>query len=95
MTFNHRRPSTSLLLVLASLLVFPALIFAAPPATSKRSRATRAYDRSEALRQKLSATPEEERRISDYRVLILMYHSVYRLDPGFSKTPVAPRPLSI
>lgn len=48
-----------------------------------------AFDRAKSLREKLAASPENERKISDYRVLILMLHSVYRLDPGYGKAPVA------
>ena len=41
------------------------------------------------MRARLEAKPESQRKLSDYRVLILAYHSVYRLDPGYPKTPVA------
>jgi N-acetylmuramoyl-L-alanine amidase len=41
------------------------------------------------MRAKLAEKPEKDRKTSDYRVLILAYHSVYRLDPGYGKAPVA------
>jgi N-acetylmuramoyl-L-alanine amidase len=83
---NHRT-STGSLLLLASFLVLPALSL--PSFASSRARTTQAFDRASAMRDKLAAKPEKERKTSDYRVLILAFHSVYRLDPGFGKAPVA------
>jgi N-acetylmuramoyl-L-alanine amidase len=84
---NQRAPKVFIPL-LASLLVFPALSFSAT-LRSRRAQAIDAFNRAEALREKLSSKPEKDQKVSDYRVLILAYHSVYRLDPGYGKAPVA------
>ncbi len=68
-------------------MIFPLSFSAAP--RSRRAQATDAYNRAEATRARLAARPESQRKLSDYRVLILAYHSVYRLDPGYPKAPVA------
>ncbi len=83
-----QRVSTGSALLLASLLVFPLLSYSAPE-RSKRAQATQAFDRAESLRGRLADKPETDRELSDYRLLILAYHSVYRLDPSYGKTPVA------
>ena len=85
---TNRRTATGSLLLLASLLVFPALSLPVP-ASGRRARATQAFERAVAMRDKLAATPEKDRKTSDYRVLILAFHSVYRLDPGYGKAAVA------
>lgn len=85
---NNPRISTGSLLLLASLLVYPALSFSGPPRT-RGARATENYERAVRMRDELSAKPEKERKVSDYRVLILAFHSVYHLDPGYGKTPLA------
>ncbi len=48
-----------------------------------------AFSRAESLRARLTSKPDDDRKASDYRVLILAYHSVYQFDPGYSKAPVA------
>jgi N-acetylmuramoyl-L-alanine amidase len=68
-------------------VIFPLSFSAAP--RSRRAQATDAYNRAEAMRARLAAKPESLRKLSDYRVLILAYHSVYHLDPGYPKAPVA------
>ena len=83
-----QRASRVLTPLLAGLLAISPLSLSAAP-RSRRAQATDAYNRAEALRARLEAKPESQRKLSDYRVLILAYHSVYRLDPGYPKTPVA------
>ncbi len=85
---TKRRVSTVLAPLLASLL---ASFLISSPAYSKthRAQAVDAFNHAETLRARLSAKPEKDRKVSDYRVLIFAYHSVYRLDPGYSKAPVA------
>lgn len=85
---TNQRVSTGFAFLLTSLLVFPLLSTSAPE-RSKRAQATQAFDRAESLREKLADKPETDRKLSDYRILILAYHSVYRLDPSYGKTPVA------
>jgi N-acetylmuramoyl-L-alanine amidase len=88
LTLTNRRFSTVLILLLASLLASSVISSAAAP-RSRRAQATDSFNRAEILRAKLSAKPEKDRQISDYRVIILAYHAVYRLDPGYGKAPVA------
>lgn len=85
---TNRRLGTASLLLLTSLLVFPALSLSAP-ASSRRTRAVRAYQRAVSLREKVAATPRKDRKTTDYRVLILAFHAVYRLDPSYTKAPVS------
>jgi N-acetylmuramoyl-L-alanine amidase len=85
---TNQRASKVLIPLFASLLAVSPLSFSAVPRT-RRDRATEAFSRAEALHAKLAATPEKDRTTSDYRVLILAYHSVYRLDPGYGKAPVS------
>jgi N-acetylmuramoyl-L-alanine amidase len=47
------------------------------------------YAKAVRMRERLEARPQDKRRASDYKVLILAFHAVYRLDPAYSKTPVA------
>jgi N-acetylmuramoyl-L-alanine amidase len=85
---TNQRASIGSALLLASLLAFP-LISLSSPELSRRAQAERAFDRAVAMREKLADQPQDDRKISDYRVLILAFHSVYRLDPSYGKTPAA------
>ncbi len=68
-----------------------ALVVFAPSAfpLTRRERAEATFQRALESQAKLIARPVDERTLSDYRVLILAFHEVYRLDPGYSKAPVA------
>lgn len=84
----RRRLAIGPAILLLTLGSFPALSFSTLP-TSRRVRAQEVYAKAERMRARLAAKPEKQRRVSDYQVLILAYHAVYRLDPGYGKTPLA------
>jgi N-acetylmuramoyl-L-alanine amidase len=85
---TNQRASKVLIPLIASLLAVSPLSFSAAP-KSRRARAIEAFHHAEVLHARLAAKPKSDRQVSDYRVLILAYHSVYRLDPGYGKSPVA------
>ena len=84
---TNRRALLVFVPLLASLLVTPVISSATP--RSRRAQAVDSYNRAEILRARLTAKAEKDRQTSDYRVIILAYHAVYRLDPGYGKAPVA------
>jgi N-acetylmuramoyl-L-alanine amidase len=75
-------------LLLASLLAFPALSFSTVSA-ARRQRAIVAFDKAQRLRTTLESKPESQRGKVDYKKVIDAYHEVCRLNPAYSKTPVA------
>ncbi len=85
---TNRRALPALVPLLASLLV-TSLFSASVYSRASRTQAADAFTRAEALRAKLSAKSDADRKESDYRVLILAYHAVYRQDPSYPKAPVA------
>ncbi len=77
---------TSLLLV--GLLAVPAISYSSiPPA--QRERAVATFERAQRMRTTLESQPEGKRSKSDYLQLIRTYHEVYRLNPHYSKAPMA------
>ncbi len=73
------------------LVAFPGLSLSLSPAlaASRRARAEEVYAKAVSMRERLEAKPAKDRHSSEYKVLILAFHAVYRLDPGYGKTPVA------
>jgi len=75
-------------LLVASFLAWPAFsICAVSPA--RRQGAIAALDHAQRLRTTLESQPESQRSKADYRKVIDAYREVYRLNPAYSKTPVA------
>lgn len=56
---------------------------------SKRERAAAAYDNAVQMRTAFEAQHPESRSLKDYLRLIRAFDLVYRIDPGYSKTPRA------
>ena len=75
-------------LLLAGLLAIPALAY---PAVSpdERERAIAAFDKAQHLRTTLESQPADQRTKADYKNVIDTYYEVYRLNPAYSKAPVA------
>jgi N-acetylmuramoyl-L-alanine amidase len=76
------------LVLLASLLALPTVSFSAV-SPARRARAIAAYDHAVRMRTTLESQPENARRKADYLKLIRAFQEVYRLNPAYSKTPVA------
>ncbi len=75
-------------LLLASWLAIPALCF--PTVTpAQRQRAIEAFTEAQRLRTTLESQPESKRTKTDYQKVIDTYYEVYRLNPAYSKSPVA------
>jgi N-acetylmuramoyl-L-alanine amidase len=56
---------------------------------ARRQRAIAAFDEAQQMRAKLEAEPAGKRHKEDFKKVIDAYTEVYRLNPGFAKTPVA------
>ena len=74
--------------LLAGFLLFSAISFTAT-SEAQREQAIATFERAERLRTTLESQPETDRSKSDYLKLIRTYHEVYRLNPHYSKAPVA------
>ena len=75
-----------------ALLAAVALIAGIPlevRGASKRERAAAAYENAVQLRTALEAQHPESRPVKDYLKLIRAFDLVYRIDPGYPKTPRA------
>jgi N-acetylmuramoyl-L-alanine amidase len=72
-------------------LALAALTRLAPAlrASSKRERAAEAYERALEIQARLEAKPLESRSFKDYKKLLKAFDLVYRIDPGYPKTPSA------
>jgi N-acetylmuramoyl-L-alanine amidase len=75
-------------LLLASWLAVPRASF---PTVSpaQRQRAIEAFNKAQRLRTTLESQPENQRTKKDYKKVIDAYYEVYRLNPAYSKSPVA------
>ena len=56
---------------------------------ARRQQAIDAFDKAQKIRATLEAQPEGKRRKEDFKQVIDAYYEVYRLNPAYSKTPVA------
>ena len=74
--------------LLAGWLAVPSAAF---PTVSpvQRQRAIEALNKAQRLRTTLESQPENKRTKNDFKKVIDAYHQVYRLNPAYSKTPVA------
>jgi len=75
-------------LLVASLLAWPAFSSCAV-SPARRQGAIAALDHAQRLRTTLESRLESQRGKADYRKVIDAYREVYRLNPAYSKTPVA------
>ena len=83
---TQERIRRGLLLAALTLFAASATATAAPP---HRQQAIAAFDKAQQMRTALEAQPEGKRRKEDYKKVIGAYYEVARLDPAYSKTPVA------
>ncbi len=88
MTLTTRPTRIWRALFLASLLAFPAVSFAAAPA-SRRARAQAAYKRAVRMRTTLASRPADTRLKADYEKVIKTFRLVHWYDPSYTKTPPA------
>jgi N-acetylmuramoyl-L-alanine amidase len=75
-------------MILAGLALFAAAASAAVP-SERRENAVAAYEKAQQMRATLEARPEGKRPKEEYKKVIDAYFEVYRLDPAYSKAPVA------
>jgi N-acetylmuramoyl-L-alanine amidase len=75
-------------LLLAGLLAIPAISYSAT-SPARRERAIATFERAQRMHTTLESQPESKRSKSDYLRLIRTYYEVYRLNPHYSKAPVA------
>ncbi len=75
-------------LILAGLTLFAAAA-SATVSPARRERAVAAYDKAQQMRATLEAQPEGKRSKEEYKKVIDAYYEVYRLNPAYSKAPVA------
>ncbi len=75
-------------LLFVSLLAFPTAAFPEVSA-ERRAQARDTYERALRMRTTLESQPETARRKADFEKVIRTFHEVYRLNPAYSKAPVA------
>ena len=75
-------------LFLAGLALFAAAA-SATVSPARRQRAIAAYDKAQQMHATLEAHPESKRNKEEYKKVIDAYYEVYRLNPAYSKAPVA------
>ena len=75
-------------LFLAALTLFAASASATVTST-RGQQAVAAFDKAQQMHAALEAQPEGKRRKEDYKKVIDAYYEVSRLNPAYSKTPVA------
>jgi N-acetylmuramoyl-L-alanine amidase len=75
-------------LLLAGFLALPNVSFPAVSA-SRQAKAVATFDRAVRMRTTLKSLPENERTKADYDKVIKSFQEVVRLNPAYSKTPVA------
>ena len=74
--------------LLAGFLAFPKVFFPAV-STSRRAKAIATFDRAVRMRTTLESLPESKRTKADYEKVIKTFQEVARLNPAYTKTPVA------
>jgi N-acetylmuramoyl-L-alanine amidase len=77
------------LVLLVAILAAGAAVSLASVTPEQRQQAVTAFEKAEKLRSALQAQPEGKRRIEDYKRVIDAYNEAVRLNPAYSKTPVA------
>ena len=75
-------------LTLAGVALF-AVSASAAVSQERRENAVAAYEKAEQMRATLEARPAGKRQREEYKKVIDAYFEVYRLDPAYSKAPVA------
>ncbi|MGD1105106.1 MAG: AMIN domain-containing protein, partial [Terriglobia bacterium] len=75
-------------LFLAGLALFAAAA-SATVSPARRQRAIAAYEKAQQMHATLEAHPESKRNKEEYKKVIDAYYEVYRLNPAYSKAPVA------
>jgi N-acetylmuramoyl-L-alanine amidase len=74
--------------LLAAFLVFPKSSFSSV-STARQAKAIFTFDRALRMRTTLESQPENKRTEADYKDVIKTFREVTRLNPAYSKTPVA------
>jgi len=74
------------LLLLLAILISSGILLSA---SDKRDRAEAAYQRALALQNSLEGSKPEARSPKDYEKVLRAFDVVYRIDPGYPKTPAA------
>jgi N-acetylmuramoyl-L-alanine amidase len=87
LTLILHKARIGILLVLAISVLSPAAFSSTSPA--HRQKAIETFERAERRRDTLESQPEKERKKEEFLKLIHEYIEVYRLNPAYSKTPVA------
>src|SRR5437879_4295069 len=79
------RSSSAYVLILASVLAFPAVGAAA----GARAKAVETFEHAVAKRAQLESRPDGDPPIGEYLKLIQTFQAVYRLDPTYRASPAA------
>ncbi len=82
-------PKRNRLLPWLAVLALSAAACFASVTPERRQQAIDAYARAEKLRAMLEAQPQGKRRKEDYKKVIDTYNEVIRINPAYSKTPLA------
>jgi N-acetylmuramoyl-L-alanine amidase len=83
---QHKRSGYALLL--GALVLAPAVCLCSV-SPERQARAIAAYKHAVSMRATLESRPQSKRTKAEYAAVMRVFHEVYRLNPAYSKTPVA------